>query len=298
MSRHAQRIETYEELNAEFADFEAQVRMMCEAERAVNVMVVSGDPGIGKSHRAKPILEEMKHAGKINYVYLQGQITPVQLYIKMWENPDAIFLLDDVNSIITDPKVGASLLKACTDTIPERIISWNSRNPLCVKVSKYDCQNNIEIKEKMEEIVETLDRKGLTSAHEAGETFPDMFYFTGALIILTNKSLSAIDKATEGAVSNRGYHQEIKLTLGGSLEYLKKFGPNVNKANMVTILPETSKTVIEYMTSEEAVKYYRAHGKKPSLRNLGKMCAEFQAKGPDALNIRTLSHLIETSEQE
>lgn len=262
------KIKTFEEYKKKIAEYEAQVRIMCNTVRPHNVLIVSGDPGIGKSYRAEQILKQQSN---VKYQIVNGSLSAVQLYSLMWQHNDEIIVLDDVNSILQDGKDGASLLKACTESKPVRTLQWQKRNPCCVPVSKFNCKSNTAVAERMNEYVVNSDRKALINAHDSGKTFPDMFYFTGAIIILTNKSLKSFDRVTEGAVSNRGSHMQISFSTDGAIDFIKKFGPSMTEFNGMHIESKVINDVIAFMTSNEAIKYYVDNYKIPTLRNLGKI---------------------------
>lgn len=277
------KINSYKEFLEKINEYESYIKLISDPDnRAANTLVVSGDPGIGKTYRAEKLLNE--HS-KCPFLVLNGRITAVKLYQTMWENNDAVIVLDDVNSIIQDKKDGASLLKAATESKRVRQVSWSARNPDCISVKKYNCQSNVKIAERMDTLVGTSNNKRLERAHEAKNTFPDMFYFTGALIILTNKSLYTVDKATEGALSNRGNHMEIMFSTEGAIDFIKTFGPTMTEYNGVKLKAKTIKETIKFLTSEKAMQYYARTHKRPTLRNLGKLEGLYQAGMKLDLNI-------------
>ena len=267
------KIKDYKEFQKKITDYETQVKLMCNKPRPHNVLIVSGDPGIGKSYRAEKILSAQK---TVSYQIAKNSISAVELYKLMWENNDSIIILDDVNSILLDPKDGASLLKACTESKPVRILQWQKDNHNCIPVSQYKPVDNIKVAENMDDYVKSANRKPLQNAHLVKKTFPNMFYFTGAVIILTNKSLASFDRVTEGAVSNRGTHMEISLTVDGAIELLKKFGPTMTESNGMKLKKKTIDNVIKFLTSADSIRYYHEHGKIPTLRNLGRIECLYQ----------------------
>lgn len=267
------KLKSYEEYEKKISEYENQVKIMCNKVRPHNVLIVSGDPGIGKSYRAEQILQQQNN---VKYHIVNGSLSAVQLYTLMWQHNNEIIVLDDVNSILQDGKDGASLLKACTESKPVRTLQWQKRNPSCVPVSKFNCTTNTQVSERMNEIVKNSERKALINAHDAGKTFPDMFYFTGAIIILTNKSLKSFDKVTDCAVSNRGSHMQISFSTEGAVDFIKKFGPTMSTFNGMSIDPVIMKETIDFMTSKEAIRYYVDNYKIPTLRNLGKIAGLHQ----------------------
>lgn len=267
------RINTYKEYQKKMKDYEDHIKKMMIGKKGqpipLHVMVVSGDKGVGKTYTAEQILSKQTIR---NWEIVNGSLSPVQLYKFMWEHNDAIIVLDDVNSIIQDTKDGASLLKACTETKNKRKLTWQKQNPNCIPVHKLNLINNNAIEQKMTEIV-SLSNK-LSEAHSAGKTFPDTFFFTGALIILTNKPLSVLDKVTEGAVSNRGWHQEMLFSVDGAVDLLKNSANKMKNFNDIAISSKNINKALKFLTSPDAIKYYKNNGKLPTLRTLGKVALE------------------------
>lgn len=270
------RISTLSEFNKKISDYESHIRMMIGKKKdqpmLIHVIIVSGDKGVGKTFRANKILSNQKIR---RFVIKNGDITPVQLYKLLWDYNDGIIVLDDVNSIIQDSKSGAALLKACTDSIGVRKLNWDKQNPNCIHVSKYDLKmkTNKDIQNKMDEIAKSGSKR-LAIAHENNLTFPDMFYFTGALIILTNKPLEVIDKYTEGALSNRGYHLEMLFNVDGAVALIKDIAPKLNEFNDIPIQPKNVTKAVKFLTTPDHIKMYKKHNLLPTIRTLGKIALE------------------------
>lgn len=268
------RISTFAEYEKKMADFKNHVKMMIGVAGKpipLHVMIVSGDKGVGKTYTATQILSQQNIRP---FEIVTGALSAVQLYKFLWEHNDAIIVLDDVNSILQDTKDGASLLKACTDSYHMRELHWQKANPACINVHRWNLKNNEAIEQKMDEIAAANPK--LKAAHDAGKTFPDCFFFTSALIILTNKPLSIIDRVTEGAVSNRGWHQEMLFNVDGAVDLIRNSASKMCKFNDYEITPETIKKTLEFMTSKDAISYYKSNGKLPTLRTLGKIALEYE----------------------
>lgn len=272
MSHVLNRITNIQEFEKQIADYEKHIKMMIGTKGRpipLHVLIVSGDKGVGKTFRAQKILESQK----VRRFYIQnGDISPVELYKLLWDYNDGIIVLDDVNSIIQDHKAGASLLKASTDSYGTRKLNWSKQNPNCLHVSKFSPKNNKEIENKMAELATRTKR--LTEAHENNLTFPDTFFFTGALIILTNKPLEVIDKFTEGALSNRGYHQEMLFTVEGAVELIKSIAPNMKDFNDIPLQQKNVKKAVSFLTTENHIKMFKKHNLLPTIRTLGKLATE------------------------
>lgn len=264
------RINSFADYQKKMSDYENHiVKMMIGKEGQpipCHVMLVSGDKGIGKTYKAQELLSAQTIR---KWEIVNTAMSPVQLYKFMWEHNDAIIVLDDVNSIIQDSKDGASLLKACTETTHRRKLSWQKMNANCIPVHRFGLDDNAAISEKMDTIA-SLDPK-LEKRHIEGKTFPDTFFFTGALIILTNKPLSVIDRVTEGAVSNRGWHQEMLFSVDGAVDLLKHFATKLTSFNGMDLTPENVQHAVDFLTSPDSVAYYKTQGKIPTIRTLGKI---------------------------
>lgn len=272
------RITNYAEYSKKMDDYIKHIKYMVGKKGSpmpLNVMIVSGDKGVGKTYTAEEILgnQDVRPFRIVN-----SSMSAVQLYKFMWDNHDAIIVLDDVNSIIMDNKDGSSLLKAATDTKSVRKLNWQKRNPDCIDLNKFQLKDNEAINRKMYEIANDDDApKRLKAAQDAGKTFPSYFYFTGALIILTNKKLSLIDKVTEGAVSNRGWHQEMLFDENGAVDLLKNSYKKMTHFMDQDINPKSMKKALDFLTSKDAVNYYFDNQKLPTLRTLGKVALEIQS---------------------
>lgn len=268
------RINSFAEYQQKMNDYESHIKMMIgkkDQPIPLHVMIVSGDKGVGKTYRAEQILGQQKIR---NAEVVNSSMSAVQLYKFLWEHNDAIVVLDDVNSILQDSKDGASLLKACTETKHVRKLNWQKQNANCIPVHKFGLVTNNAIEAKMDEIASANPK--IAAAMLAGKTFPDTFYFTGALIILTNKPLSVIDRVTEGAVSNRGWHQEMLFSVDGAVDLIKNSADKMKSFNDIPLTKANVQKAIKYLTSTQAVRYYKEEGKLPTLRTLGKIALEFQ----------------------
>lgn len=269
------RINSYGEYQKKMNDFKNHIVKMMIGKKGqpipCHVAIVSGDKGVGKTYTAEQLLKQQSIR---NWEIVTGSLSAVQLYKFMWDHNDAIIVLDDVNSILQDSKDGASLLKACTETKHLRKLSWQKQNSNCIHVDQFKLENNTAIKNKMDEIVQ-LNPKTM-NAHLAGKTFPDTFFFTGALVILTNKPLSVIDRVTEGAVSNRGWHQEMLFSVDGAVDLIRNSVDKIKEFNSIPIKKANAQKAVKFLTSPEAIKYYKNEGKLPTIRTLGKIALEIE----------------------
>ena len=92
-----------------------------------NLLVCSGDYGMGKSHRISKYVED----NNVEHAYIQSYATPLSFYKILYENRDKkLIIFDDVNSI--DNKVIVGLLKsACWGVLNgKRVVEYHSTDKI------------------------------------------------------------------------------------------------------------------------------------------------------------------------
>lgn len=293
-------ITTYAEYELKMKEFERRVSYMGKAQRGYNVLIVSGSPGIGKTHTAERILKKDKKS-EIPAEIVTVAVTPIELYKKLWMKNNGCIVLDDVNNILKDSKDGASLLKAATDTYAERELTWYKANSKCIPVSKTLTVDftNAHVQTAMDNYSKDLceskkkDKAVILKQFEDGVYFPNKFKFTGSLIILTNKRLSSFDAVTEGAVSNRGAHMEMAVTRAVALELIDKIGSTMKIFGREQLNEDVKAEVLKYIKSDEVTRYLNVNDKTLSLRTFGKMVVDVQ-NGVSELDYALLESVAES----
>ena len=98
---------------------------------SVRAMIVSGPPGVGKSHGVEEVLDryammEAMGAGKTHEV-IKGAMSPIGLYCKLFNMADKgkVVVFDDCDSIFQDD-LSLNILKAALDSKKNRWIHWNT----------------------------------------------------------------------------------------------------------------------------------------------------------------------------
>jgi hypothetical protein len=98
---------------------------------AVRAMIVSGPPGVGKSHGVEEVLErydtlETLGGGK-KYEVVKGAMSPIGLYVKLFNyaDKDNVIVFDDCDAIFEEP-LALNILKAALDSKKKRTIHWNT----------------------------------------------------------------------------------------------------------------------------------------------------------------------------
>jgi len=125
----------------------------------VRAMIVTGPPGVGKSHGVETVLAKHDVFANVaqdeklkKYEVVKGAMSALGLYSKLYHYKDAknILVFDDCDSVLLDD-LSLNILKAALDTSSKRMIHWNTDSHL-------------------------LRREGV----------PDSFEFRGGAIFITN----------------------------------------------------------------------------------------------------------------
>ena len=97
----------------------------------VRAMIVSGPPGVGKSHGVEEVLDryntmQMLGGGK-QFEVIKGAMSPIGLYCKLFNMADKgkVVVFDDCDSIFQD-ELSLNILKAALDSKKNRWIHWNT----------------------------------------------------------------------------------------------------------------------------------------------------------------------------
>jgi len=126
-----------EETDAEIVErIRARFGMLQDMTKAVKkgnvrAMIVSGPPGVGKSHGVEQVLDryetvETLGGGKTHEV-IKGAMSPIGLYCKLFKMADKgkVVVFDDCDSIFQD-ELSLNILKAALDSKKNRTIHWNT----------------------------------------------------------------------------------------------------------------------------------------------------------------------------
>lgn len=140
--------DTYESMQSLVASVSANV---------VNSLIVSGAPGIGKSHTVEKTLLEVNGGSEYNFVFHKGYLRASHLFRLLWENryPGMVIVIDDCDAIFND-ETALNILKAALELKPSRHIGWGSEKEF---------------------------------SDQDGETIPRYFSYEGSIIFLTNKDI-------------------------------------------------------------------------------------------------------------
>jgi hypothetical protein len=110
---HALRLSTYAELDEYVGAFAAG---------HLNLLMLFGTPGVGKSRCVRQALNH-------GFCWINGQATPLGIYIQAYEHRNQPLVLDDVDGLYAD-RSGIRLLKALCQTEPTKTLNWHTATPI------------------------------------------------------------------------------------------------------------------------------------------------------------------------
>lgn len=172
----------------------------------VNAMIVSGPPGVGKSHGVEAVLNHTALLDKLaerkpKFEIVKGSMTAIGLYCKLYEfrDPNCVLVFDDCDSILFDD-VSLNVLKAALDSNDHRYINWNADSRIL-----------------------------------RAEDIPNRFEFMGAAIFITNIKFAHIRskklKDHLNALESRCHYIDLEMdTVREKLLHIKQ---TVDKARML-----------------------------------------------------------------
>lgn len=92
----------------------------------IRSLIISGAAGIGKTYSLDKALQKAHDREEIQYSMVNGKISGIGLYCKLYENRDAnsVLLVDDVD-VFSDMDI-LNLLKAALDSGEKRMVCWST----------------------------------------------------------------------------------------------------------------------------------------------------------------------------
>ena len=141
------------EIEERFATINTCVRSVSDG--TIKALILSGPPGIGKTHEVYETLNEMADTSDCNFVFLSGRSKATGLYKLLYDNrfSNSVLVLDDIDSVF-EHLDSLNVLKAACDLKRARNISWLSEARFV--------------------------------SDEDGEEIPNTFTYEGSIIFITN----------------------------------------------------------------------------------------------------------------
>ena len=152
----------------------------------VRAMIVSGPPGVGKSHGVEEVLDRYNTVAALGggrkYEVVKGAMSPIGLYVKLYnyKEKDQVLVFDDCDAIFEEP-LALNILKAALDSKKRRTIHWNT--------DSFKLRN---------------------------EGVPDSFEFKGSAIFITNLDFQDVKskkiKSHLEALESRCHYMDLTIT--------------------------------------------------------------------------------------
>jgi len=122
--------ETIERLRERFEMLEDMTKATKRGD--VRAMIVSGPPGVGKSHGVEKVLGNHELIAQLGnkpakYEVVKGAMSAIGLYCKLYKHADKdnVLVFDDCDSVFSD-ELSLNILKAALDSKKTRRICWNT----------------------------------------------------------------------------------------------------------------------------------------------------------------------------
>jgi len=122
--------ETIERLRERFDMLEDMTKACKRGD--VRAMIVSGPPGVGKSHGVEKVLGKHELIAQLGdrpakYQVVKGAMSAIGLYCKLFNyaDKDNVLVFDDCDSVFSD-ELSLNILKAALDSKKTRKIHWNT----------------------------------------------------------------------------------------------------------------------------------------------------------------------------
>lgn len=202
--------ETDEEILERQRDSFSAMDRMVEAviDGEVTSMIVSGNPGIGKTYNIELALENAFLEEKINFTPVKGFVKPTGIFRLLWQNRNEndVLLIDDADSVFDD-EVGLNIWKAALDSTKRRMISWKTEK-------------------KWED--------------SEGDEIPSTFEFRGSVIFVTNRDFDSMIQSGNkmaphySALISRSFY--LDLNLRTTREFLIRIKDVVENTDMLHTL--------------------------------------------------------------
>lgn len=92
----------------------------------IRSLIISGAAGIGKTYTLNASLKQAESDGAITYNMINGKISAIGLYVRLWEARDesSVLMIDDVD-VFSDMDT-LNILKAALDTGETRKVCWST----------------------------------------------------------------------------------------------------------------------------------------------------------------------------
>lgn len=112
----------WKEIEQTFSVIEQFTRSVAKGD--MRFLIISGAPGLGKSFGTYRVMNELDR-NRTRHCIMKGYASAPAMYRKFFDfkGRGNVIILDDIDDVFKDEK-GMNILKAATDTLPQRTISY------------------------------------------------------------------------------------------------------------------------------------------------------------------------------
>jgi hypothetical protein len=164
------------------------------AKKHTNNLIITGVGGIGKSYQVIQRIKELGLKENEDYITINGYMTPLKFYERLYENRDKLVILDDVAGLLNN-LINVAILKGMMWEMGnnKRIVTYNSSTAQLQYVGKFE--------------------------------------FTGQLIVILNKIDKEKDVHTKALLS-RAIHYTLEFAFKDIKEILRQISKSIRYKNI------------------------------------------------------------------
>lgn len=210
-----------------------------------NALMVAGKGGTGKTQTVETALENAGLKDGAGYFKITGSASPIGIYTALYKYRDKIVLFDDCDGAL-DSQDGRNIIKAATDTKPQRKLVWGKKSS-----GMYDPDDESSPKAK-DPKKPSSDMFGSEEEEEdmIDDRIPRHFIFTGRIIFISNLQINKLDP--DGALRTRAFliainptPEEIFQRMGEILDSVKLEGgltmSHEDRVNVLNVVKSSRK---------------------------------------------------------
>lgn len=198
---------------------------------SIRSLIISGAPGIGKTYTLDKELQLAHDDGEIEYTSLNGKISGIGLYARLWESREkgSILLLDDVDVFSSEDVL--NLLKAALDSGDKRKVCWSTASSY---LEEKEIPKEFEFEGTVVFITNTdIDREVKRGTKIAPHL--DALVSRSVYLDLGVHSNSEIMVRVEDVIMNTDMLQKIGLSDADTIEILEWMKDNVKRLRNVSL---------------------------------------------------------------
>lgn len=197
----------------------------------IRSLIISGAAGIGKTYSLDKALQKANDEEKINYKLINGKISGVGLYTRLWESKDesSVLVIDDVD-VFSDMDI-LNLLKAALDSGDKRKVCWSTASSYLEELgipNEFDFEGTIVFITNVD-VDKELERGSKLAPHIAALVSRSVYLDLG---VHTNAEIMV---RVEDVVTKTTMLQNKGLSKSDIVEVVEWMRMNVNRLRNVSL---------------------------------------------------------------